>query len=134
MTTVRERPSALRRSVAALDERAAALTEEVYALGVVARDPRTPWHAKAVLALVVGYAASPVDPIPDAIPVVGLLDELVVLPLGAALALRLVPDEVVADARERAAEHSAGRLRWVGLALVVLFWGAVAYAGWRLLW
>ncbi|MFC7044424.1 YkvA family protein [Halobacteriaceae archaeon GCM10025711] len=104
-------------------ERAERLEAEVYALSLAARDARTPWYAKAVLLLVVAYAVSPVDPIPDFLPVVGYLDELVVVPLGAAVAVRLVPDDVLAACRERADEDAvAGRVRWVGAALVLLGW------------
>jgi uncharacterized membrane protein YkvA (DUF1232 family) len=106
--------------------RAESLESEVYALYYAARDPRTPWDARALVLAVVGYALSPVDPIPDAIPVVGYLDELLVLPLGAALAFRLVPDSVAVDCRTRADEAvDAGRLRWIGVALVLVTWALV---------
>lgn len=113
-------------------ERAAELEAELYTLYAAARDDRTPARAKAVIALTVAYAVSPVDPIPDFIPVVGLLDELVVLPVGVALALRLTPDAVVADCRDRAAaEVDAGRARWVVAAVVLCLWVAVALVVYR---
>jgi len=86
-----------------LKERAGRLKAETYALYLVARDPRTPCYAKALAAVVVGYAASPIDLIPDFIPVLGYLDDLLLVPLGIWAAVRLVPDEVMAQARERAA-------------------------------
>ena len=93
-------------------ERAETLEAEVYALYLALRDARTPLAAKGVIALVVAYAASPVDPIPDVLPVVGYLDELVVLPLGVALALRLTPDPVLEECRRRAEEEiDVGRAR-----------------------
>ena len=101
---------------------------DAYVLYYALRDPRTPWYAKAV-ALVVGYALSPIDPIPDVIPALGLLDELLVVPLGAALALRFVPDAVVADCRARASDAvDGGGVRWVGAALVLTAWALVGWA------
>lgn len=104
-------------------ERAEALEAEVYALYLALRDARTPLAAKGVIALVVAYAASPVDPIPDVLPVVGYLDELVVLPLGVALALRLTPDAVLEECRRRADEEiDVGRARWIVAGVTVVLW------------
>jgi uncharacterized membrane protein YkvA (DUF1232 family) len=100
-----------------------------YALG----HKQTPWYAYAWILFVVGYALSPVDLIPDFLPVIGLLDDLILLPLGVALAVRLVPETVLDDCRARAAELDEIRspLRWLGLACVVLIWLAVvAVAAW----
>lgn len=113
-------------------ERAAELETEVYALYAASRDARTPIHAKAVIALTVAFAVSPVDPIPDFIPVVGLLDDLVLIPLGVALALRLTPDAVVEDCRRHAAEDvDPGRTRWVVAAIVLCLWAVVGYVAFR---
>src|SRR5512136_1678490 len=84
--------------------KARVLKVQVYALYLAYRDPRTPWYAKAVAALVVGYAFSPIDLIPDFIPVLGYLDDLVLVPLGITLALKLIPAQVMAESRERASE------------------------------
>jgi uncharacterized membrane protein YkvA (DUF1232 family) len=104
--------------------RARALKKEVYALYLAYRDPRTPWYAKAVAALVVAYAFSPIDLIPDPIPVLGYLDDLVLVPLGAALALRLIPPEVMADARAKTEELlRAGKpVSWGGVVIVGVIW------------
>lgn len=88
--------------------RTEALEEETYALYLACRDPRVPWYAKALAAAVAGYALSPIDLIPDFIPVLGYLDDLVIVPAGIALALRLVPGEVMAECRARAKENMAG--------------------------
>lgn len=106
--------------------RAERLDREVYALVLAVRESRTPWYTKALLALVVGYALSPVDLLPDFVPVVGYLDDLVVVPAGVALAVRAIPDEVLADCRRRADSTDAGPLRWVGVAVVALAWVVVA--------
>jgi uncharacterized membrane protein YkvA (DUF1232 family) len=82
------------------------LKSHVKALELARKDPRVPWAAKAVLVLVVAYALSPIDLIPDFIPVLGLLDDLILLPLGIALAIRLMPKDVWAECQLRAGCNS----------------------------
>ena len=82
--------------------RARLLRVEVYALYLACRDPRVPWYAKALAACVVGYAFSPIDLIPDPIPVIGHLDDLVLIPLGVLAVRRLIPGPVMIECRERA--------------------------------
>jgi uncharacterized membrane protein YkvA (DUF1232 family) len=109
-------------------QRADALKKEVYALYLAYRDPRTPWYAKVVAALVVAYAFSPIDLIPDPIPVLGYLDDLVLVPLGAAIALRLIPPEVMADAQAKAEELlRAGKpVSWAGAVIIGVIWITLA--------
>lgn len=106
-----------------LKTRARALKREVYAIYIAARDPRTPWYAKALIFFVVAHTFSPIDLIPDFIPVLGYLDDLIIIPGGIWLAVRLIPAEVLAEARATAAtrevDKSAGK---VGAALIVLVW------------
>ena len=90
-----DRPGALAR----LRRRVEALKADTWALALAARDPRVPWYAKAVAAITVAYALSPIDLIPDFIPVLGYLDDLVLVPLGIALAIRLLPPDVLAEHR-----------------------------------
>src|SRR6266496_3022762 len=85
-----------------LKQRARILKREVYALYLAVRDPRTPWYAKAFAAFVVAYALSPIDLIPDPIPVLGYLDDLILVPLGVVIALRMIPEEIMTDARTQA--------------------------------
>jgi uncharacterized membrane protein YkvA (DUF1232 family) len=85
-------------------QRARRLKRDTYALYLAARDPRVPWYTKALALGVVGYALSPIDLIPDFIPIVGYLDDLILVPLGLALVLRLTPGYVLAESRERAQE------------------------------
>jgi uncharacterized membrane protein YkvA (DUF1232 family) len=80
------------------------LKSETYALYLAYRDPRVPWYARVLAAVVVGYAFCPIDLIPDVVPVLGYLDDLILVPLGIWLALKLIPQEVMAEARERAQE------------------------------
>ena len=113
-------------------QRVRALKQETYALFLAARDPRTPLAARLLVAAIVAYALSPIDLIPDFIPVLGLIDDLVLLPAGIALALRLIPADVLAASRVEAAKRLDGRrpqsraaavvivLIWLALMLVFL--------------
>ena len=109
-----------------LKARADALKKEAFAIYLAAKDPRTPWYAKALIFFVVAHTFSPIDLIPDFIPVLGYLDDLIIIPGGLWLAARLIPPEVLAEARAaastRSLEGSAGR---VGAVMVVLLWVAV---------
>jgi uncharacterized membrane protein YkvA (DUF1232 family) len=84
------------------------LKGETLALYLAARHPRTPWYAKAFVAGVVAYAFSPIDLIPDFVPILGHLDDLVLVPLGIALAIRLIPPDVLAECRAKAQTSMAG--------------------------
>jgi len=84
------------------------LSAQTYALYLAYRHPRTPWYAKVFAALIVGYVFSPIDPIPDFIPGVGLLDEMVVVPMGVLLAAKMIPPDVFEECREKAREVAEG--------------------------
>jgi uncharacterized membrane protein YkvA (DUF1232 family) len=115
-------------------ERAHNLRREIGALYLAVRDPRTPWYAKLLGLAIVGYALSPLDLIPDPIPVLGYLDDLILLPLAILLVRRLIPPDVLADARQRALDTTAtGRARWLGATLVILAWAALLLAALYLL-
>ncbi len=86
-------------------QRAKELKREVYALHFACRDPRVPWYVKALAIGIVAYAFSPIDLIPDFIPVLGYLDELVLIPLGVLAVRSMVPPAVLAECRDRAALH-----------------------------
>jgi len=101
---------------------AKSLKRDVTALWLAARDPRVPWHAKAVAAAVAAYALSPVDLIPDFIPVLGYLDDLIIVPLGIMLAIRLVPQPVMAELRQQAAERSNRPVSRAGLIFILAVW------------
>jgi uncharacterized membrane protein YkvA (DUF1232 family) len=107
-----------------LKSRAEALKRDVYALSIAVRDPRVPWYAKVLMGLVLAYAFSPIDLIPDFIPVLGYLDDLIVIPLGIALALKMIPAQVMVDARQKVDDslrqgEPASR---AGAILVILIW------------
>jgi uncharacterized membrane protein YkvA (DUF1232 family) len=89
--------------------RARQLTAQTYSLYLAYRHPGTPWYAKVFVALVIGYVFSPIDPIPDFVPGVGLLDEMIVVPLGVVLARKMIPEEVFAECKEKAREVEEGK-------------------------
>jgi uncharacterized membrane protein YkvA (DUF1232 family) len=111
-----------------LRQRARRLKTEVYALYLAYRDPRVPWYARLFAAGVVAYAFSPLDLIPDFIPILGYLDDLILVPLGIALALRMIPPAVMADCRVRAAEAlREGRpTNWAAAAAIITIWIALS--------
>lgn len=106
-----------------LKARARALKTEAYAIYLAARDPRTPWYAKALIFFVVAHTFSPIDLIPDFIPILGYLDDLIITPGGIWLAVRLIPPEVLAEARATAATRGVDRrVGIIGATLIILVW------------
>ncbi len=93
--------------LAHLKERASRLKAETYALYLAARHPGTPWYAKLLIAAIVAYAVSPIDLIPDFVPILGYLDDLVLIPLGIALAIKMIPSSVLEECRTHAQETIA---------------------------
>jgi uncharacterized membrane protein YkvA (DUF1232 family) len=110
--------------IEAWKRRARQLKLETYALYLAARDPRVPWYARILAACVIGYAFSPIDLIPDFVPVLGYLDDLILVPLGIALVLRLIPPPVLDECRDRARETIAqGKpTSWAAAAVIVAIW------------
>jgi uncharacterized membrane protein YkvA (DUF1232 family) len=111
-----------------LRQRARRVKVDLYALYLAFRDPRVPWYARVVAAGVVAYAFSPIDLIPDFIPVLGYLDDLILVPLGIVLALRMIPPEVMVECREHAKELSpAGRpTNWIAVGFIIGIWVMLA--------
>src|SRR4030088_2807413 len=112
--------------VQTLKTRALELKRETHVLYLAVRDPRTPWYARAIAAAVVAYALSPIDLIPDFIPVIGLMDDLIVVPLGFALALKLIPAPVMADCRSQALAADKLPLSRTAAAVIICLWLAAA--------
>jgi uncharacterized membrane protein YkvA (DUF1232 family) len=109
---------------------ARAIKRDVVALWLAARDPRVPWPAKLIAGLVAAYALSPIDLIPDFIPVLGYLDDLLIVPLGIVLAVRLIPDSMMVDLRAQAAALQRPT-SWAGLVVIAAMWLAgIAFAAW----
>jgi uncharacterized membrane protein YkvA (DUF1232 family) len=112
--------------------RARQLKTDIYALYLAYKDPRTPWYARVFTAIVVGYAFSPIDLIPDPIPVLGYLDDLLLIPLGVFLAVKMIPSVVIVESREKAkAIIAQGKpVNKVAAVVIVLIWiGLVVVAG-----
>ena len=97
---------------------------ELLALWFAYRDPRTPWYAKLWSAIVAGYAFSPIDLIPDFIPVLGYLDDSIILPIGIVIAIRLIPKDVLSDSRAKAREWNNRRKpkNLIAAGLILSFW------------
>lgn len=113
---------------------ARALKRDVLVVYLAARDPRTPWALRLLALAVAAYALSPIDLVPDFIPVLGYLDDLLIVPLGLALVLRLLPPPVLLAARERAARMLARPRSWMAAALIIMLWVLLAvllFAWWR---
>jgi uncharacterized membrane protein YkvA (DUF1232 family) len=105
-----------------IKEWARTIRRDVHALSLAARDPCTPWYAKAFALAIAAYALSPIDLIPDFIPVLGYLDEVILLPPAILLAIRLVPPEVMAKHRAAAARAQERPVSGVGAAVIVVIW------------
>jgi uncharacterized membrane protein YkvA (DUF1232 family) len=109
-----------------VSEWARAVKRDVLVVYLVARDSRVPWPVKVLAAAVAAYALSPIDLIPDFIPVVGYLDDLVIVPLGILAVVKLVPGEVLAELRNEATHRLVARPRsWAGAAVIIVLWLAL---------
>ncbi len=111
-----------------LKDWARAIRRDVHALWLAARDPRTPWYARAFALAIAAYALSPIDLIPDFVPVLGYLDEVILLPPAILLAVRLVPPELMAEHRAAAARAAAKPVSRAGAAVIVGLWLVAATA------
>lgn len=107
-----------------LKQHARNLKAETFALYLAVRDPRTPWYAKLLVAGIVGYAFSPIDLIPDFVPVLGYLDDLFLIPLGIALAIKMIPQPVLAECRAQARDsiQNGKPVSRVAGAVIVIIW------------
>src|SRR4249919_2915474 len=120
-----------------LAQRERSIRRDVLAIYLAARDPRTPWYAKALALCVAAYALSPIDLIPDFVPVLGYLDDIVIVPAGILLTVRLIPDGLMDEFRAEAARREGRPTSRVAAAAIVLLWiGALALTVWwiRRLW
>lgn len=108
------------------------IVQDVATLFVASRDPRTPWLAKGLALVVVVYALSPIDLIPDFLPVIGYLDDLILLPLGILLAVRLIPSALLDEFRKRAMTVTPVSRKALGIALVVALWLGLGALVWFL--
>jgi uncharacterized membrane protein YkvA (DUF1232 family) len=116
-------------------EKAKQLKTEVYALCLAMKDSRVPWYAKVLMALTIGYAISPIDLIPDFIPVIGQIDDLIIVPAGILLVIKMMPKGVMEEYRQKAkAEPINTRTKWIVAAIIVAIWVLAIYLVFRLVW
>jgi uncharacterized membrane protein YkvA (DUF1232 family) len=109
-------------------QKAKLLRSETHALYLAYKDPRVPWYAKVLMAAVIGYALSPIDLIPDFIPVLGYLDDLIIVPTGVFLALKMIPKEVLEECRQRAkSEPTSSKTKWIAAFVIVSVWLVTIY-------
>jgi uncharacterized membrane protein YkvA (DUF1232 family) len=107
------------------------IKRDAHALYLAARDPRVPWHAKALTIAVATYALSPIDLIPDFVPVLGYVDDLIIVPAGMALVIRLIPPEIMAQHRDMAAAALDRPVsRAAGVAIVAIWLSAIGLTVW----
>lgn len=121
------------RTIEKIKQKAVGLKQELTAIYLACRDPRTPWYAKALGVCVVGYALSPIDLIPDPIPILGYLDDLILIPLGVVAVRRMIPAAVLAECREKAkAEIQHKGKNWISAGIIVAIW--IIAAIWIIRW
>lgn len=101
---------------------ASGIRRDAYALYLAGRDPRVPWYAKALALFIAGYALSPIDLVPDFVPVLGYLDDLIIVPLGIWLAVRMIPQGVLAELRVTAEAAGKKHRSWVAAGVIVTIW------------
>ena len=121
------------KSIEKWKQKARGLKQELHALYLACKDPRTPWYAKVLGVCVVGYALSPIDLIPDPIPILGYVDDLILIPLGILVVRKMIPLAVLTDCRERAKELAQPkRKNWVAAGIITAIWIIVAI--WIIRW
>jgi uncharacterized membrane protein YkvA (DUF1232 family) len=105
------------------------LRTEVVALYLASKHPRTPWYAKALAALIIGYALSPIDLVPDFIPVVGYLDDFIIIPAGIALLIKIIPEDILEECRAQAQSDLLNNKskNWIAGVIIVLVWLLALY-------
>ncbi len=109
-------------------EKAKKLKQEIYALYLAYKDPRVSWYAKIFIVILIGYAISPIDLIPDFIPVIGYLDDLILLPLGIVLAIKMIPREVMEEYRKESTKGIKDKkIAVIGLIIIISIWVVLLY-------
>lgn len=111
-----------------IKNKAKKLMQELVLLHLAYQNPRTPWTAKALIVLIIGYALSPIDLIPDFIPVIGLLDDLILLPFGIYFAIKLIPKNILEECRVAAKMHHwSQKKRWIAASIIAVIWILIVY-------
>lgn len=122
-------------SIKLLKQKAKSLKTELYALYLAYRDPRVSWYKKAFIILIIAYAINPLDLIPDFIPIIGYLDDLIIVPLGIFFALKMIPKEVMEECRLKAINEPIKiKMKWFIAAVIILLWLLAIYYIFKLIW
>jgi uncharacterized membrane protein YkvA (DUF1232 family) len=122
-------------AIAVWKQRAKLLNNDIKALYIAYLDPRVPWYAKFFMVAVISYAISPVDLIPDFIPVLGYLDDLVIVPVGIYLAIKMIPSGVMSECREKAASNPlSNRAKWISASIIIAIWILVIFLVVKFIW
>jgi uncharacterized membrane protein YkvA (DUF1232 family) len=129
-----DKPGRVTDKLARLRHWARRIRQETHAVFLAARDPRVAWPVRLLALAVAAYALSPIDLIPDAIPVLGLLDDAIIVPLGILLVVRLLPPEILAEHRRAVAQQAGKPTSRLGALLVVALWLLAAAILMRILW
>lgn len=126
----------LKMNLKSLKTKSKQLRTEIVSLYLATKHPRTPWYAKALAYLIIGYALSPIDLIPDFIPVVGYLDDFIIVPAGIALLIKVIPRDILEECRAEAQSDLLNRKsrNWVGAIIIVLIWLFAIYLILSLIW
>ena len=116
--------------------KSAQLKSEIYALYLAYKHPRTPWYAKVLAALILGYALSPIDLIPDFIPVIGYLDDLIIVSAGITLLIKIIPRDILEECRAKARSDLLNRRpkNWIAAIIIALIWLLAIYLAFNLIW
>ena len=119
----------MKKSIESLKQKARELTTEAHALYLACKDPRVPWYARVFALCVAGYAFSPIDLIPDFIPVIGYLDDLIIIPLGIVLAIKMIPADVLEQCREKAREcgNQKKPVNWIAAFVILGIWAVFLF-------
>ncbi len=121
--------------IASLKQRVGQLKTETYTLYLAYRDPRVAWYVKVFMVIIIAYALSPIDLIPDFIPILGYVDDLIIVPAGVFLALKMIPKEVVEECREKAkCEPVGSKAKWVAALVIISVWLLVIYLFFKFIW
>ena len=117
--------------IEAWEQRAKELKIEVYAIYLAYKDPRVSWYARIFAACVVGYAFSPIDLIPDFVPVLGYLDDIILIPLGIAIAIKMIPANIIAENREKSREvmKQGKPINKIAAVIIIIIWLSLAALG-----
>jgi len=121
--------------ITAWKQKANLLKTETFALCLAYKDPRVPWYAKVFMIAVIGYALSPIDLIPDFIPILGYVDDLIIVPAGVFLAIKMIPKGVLEECREKAKVSTiSSKAKWVVAFIIISVWLLVIILAFRFIW